>query len=87
MDFVQKILELAGISDNPTLTWNRVVNQSEQANMVLSAANYLSDECVIQHLPFLTPEEAMAEIEKRQAEEIKRFSTDEDDEEEGTDAK
>ena len=89
LDFVQKVLELAGISDNPTLTWNRVVNQSEQTNMVLSAANYLSDECVIQHLPFLTPEEAIAEIEKRQAEEIKRFSADdeedEDNEDEGTD--
>lgn len=52
--------------------------------MVLSAANYLSDECVIQHLPFLTPEEAMAEIEKRQDEEIKRFSADDEEEEEGT---
>lgn len=89
LDFVQQILELAGISDNPTFTWNRVANQSEQTNMVLSASNYLSDECVIQHLPFLTPEEAMAEIKKRQDEEIKRFSADdeedEDDEEEGTD--
>ena len=91
LDFVQKVLELAGISDNPTLAWNRVVNQSEQTNMVLSAANYLSDECVLQHLPFLTPEEAIAEIEKRQAEEIKRFSADdeedEDSEDEGTDTK
>ena len=91
LDFVQSILELAGINDNPTLTWNRVVNQNEQTNMVLSAANYLSDECVIQHLPFLTPEEAIAEIEKRQAEEIKRFSADdeedEDNEDEGTDTK
>ena len=98
LDFVQQILELAGITDNPTLTWNRVANQTEQTSMVLQASNYLSDECIIQHLPFLTPEEAAAEIEKRQAEEIKRFSADdeenedddeenEDDEEEGTDTK
>ncbi len=83
LDFVQQILALAGIDDNPTLTWNRVVNQSEQTTMVLQAANYLSDECVIQHLPFLTPEEAMAEIEKRQSEEIERFSADDEGENEG----
>ena len=83
LDFVQQILELAGIDDNPTLTWNRVVNQSEQTTMVLQAANYLTDECVIQHLPFLTPEEAMAEIEKRQSEEIRRFSADDERKNEG----
>ena len=87
LDFVQQILELAGIKDNPTLTWNRVVNQSEQTSMVLQSANYLSDECIIQHLPFLTPEEAIAEIEKRQEEELKRFSdgTDGEENEDGED--
>lgn len=81
LDFVQQILDLAGIKDNPTLAWNRVVNQSEQTSMVLQSANYLSDECIIQHLPFLTPEEAIAEIEKRQEEELKRFSEGTDEEE------
>lgn len=74
LDFVQKILKIAGIDDNPTLTWNKVLNQKEQTDMILNAANYLSEECVIQHLPFLTPEEVDAEIAKREAEQLKRFT-------------
>lgn len=87
IDFVQRVLALAGIDDNPTLMWNRVINQAEETSMILQAANYLSDECIIQHLPFLTPEEAIAEIEKRQAEQMTRFKEDEEeteDEEEDT---
>lgn len=83
LDFVQKILELAGIDDNPTFTWNRVVNQKEQTDMVLSAAQYISDDCIIKHLPFLTPEEIAEELELRKADEFKRFSAPpEEDEEE-----
>lgn len=58
IDFIQQILALAGIDDNPTFVWNRVVNQSEQTQMVLSAQNFLPQELIIKHLPFLTPEEA-----------------------------
>lgn len=58
IDFVDQILELAGIEDNPTLNWNRVINMGEQTNMILSCANYLPEEMIIKHLPFLTPEEA-----------------------------
>lgn len=75
LDFVQKVLELAEIKGNPTLNWNRVVNQQEQTNMVLQSANYLSDECVINHLPFLTPEEAAEEIKKRKNEQLEQFGT------------
>ena len=82
LDFVQKILAIAGINDNPTLTWNRVLNQPEQTYMVLQCANYLSDECIIQHLPFLTPEEAIAEIEKHQAEQAEQFKEEEEEPEE-----
>lgn len=58
IDFVQQILELAGIDDEPTFRWNRVVNQSEQTQMILQASNYLTEEIIVKHLPFLTPEEA-----------------------------
>lgn len=66
LDFVQQILELAGIQDNPVFVWNRVVNQAEQTNMVLSAATFLTDEMIIKKLPFLTPEEADAVIQERE---------------------
>lgn len=74
IDFCQKIMELAGINDNPSFNWNRVVNQSEQTAMVLSAGNYLSEEMVIKKLPFLTPEEAEAEIGRRETEQLDRFT-------------
>lgn len=74
IDFVCKILELAGIDDYPVFTWNRIINEQEQTNMILSASSYLSEECVIRHLPFLTPEEIEEEIRIRQTEQLDRFS-------------
>jgi hypothetical protein len=40
--------------------------------MVLMAANYLDDEAVIKHLPWMTPEEAAELLKRRAAEEINR---------------
>lgn len=86
LDFVQKILELAGIDDIPTFTWNRVVNQKEQTDMIMSASVFLPEETVIKHLPFLTPEEADEIIKTRQKEQLSQFNAQmqpeqEDDEE------
>jgi len=82
IDFVQKILELAGINDNPTFTWNRIVNQTEQVAMILQASQYLTDEAIIKHLPFLTPEEADAIIKARDAEDYNQFNNNEEQPEE-----
>lgn len=73
IDFVQQILELAGIDDNPTFVWNKVVNQQEQTQTILLAAEYLTDETIIKHLPFLTPEEADEIIAQRDAESMATF--------------
>lgn len=67
IEFVQKIAELAGIPNaEPAFTWNKVVNQQEETNMVLAAASYLDDEAILRHLPWLLPEE-VPEILKRKA--------------------
>lgn len=81
--FCYRILELAGIDDDPTFRWNRTLNETEQTNMVLTAANYLTDEAIIKHLPFLTPEEADEIIKTRNAESFNRFEEDEDEGEQG----
>lgn len=78
LDFVQKVLALAGIDDNPTFTWNRVVNQLEQTQMILQASQYLTDEAIIKHLPFLTPEEADEILEQRDSEDYEQFEDDEE---------
>ena len=65
LQFVDKILMFAGITDEEaSFTWNKVVNMTEQTNMILMASNYLSDEMVLKKLPFLTPEEIEEETAK-----------------------
>ena len=57
IDAIQSILALAGIDDEPSFHWNRIANQTEETNMVMSAAAILGDELTLKKLPFLTPEE------------------------------
>ena len=45
-EFINGILELAGIDDEPTYTRSQMSNQSEMLEMVLQAAEYLDDEYV-----------------------------------------
>lgn len=48
IEFLSKILELAGIDDEPSFTRSKIVNMQEEAQVVLSAASYLSEEYVTQ---------------------------------------
>lgn len=45
-EFIQGILELAGIKDEPTYTRSQMSNQREMLEMVLQCAEYLDDEYV-----------------------------------------
>lgn len=45
-EFINGILELAGIEDEPTYTRSQMSNQSEMLNMVLMSAEYLDDEYI-----------------------------------------
>lgn len=45
-EFINGILELAGIDDEPTYTRSQMSNQSEMLEMVLQAAEYLDDEYI-----------------------------------------
>lgn len=57
IDAIQNILALAGIDDEPSFKWNRIANQTEETNMVMTASAVLGDELTLKKLPFLTPEE------------------------------
>lgn len=52
-DFVQQIIKLAGVDDYPTYKRNRISNQMEQTNMILSAFNYLDSRTILGLLPFI----------------------------------
>ena len=45
-EFIDGILAVAGIEDEPTYTRSQMSNQSETLEMVLQAAEYLDDEYV-----------------------------------------
>lgn len=72
-DFIGSVLELIGIEDSPTFKRNKVVNMSEETQMILQAAQYLDVETILEHLPFLSPDEIDTIMENRQAEEAERF--------------
>ena len=72
-DFIGKLLALLGIDDTPSFRWNRIANQLEETQMVLTAATYLDDEAVLRHLPWLTPEEVDDILERRDAENMERL--------------
>ena len=80
-DFIGKLLQIVGIEDEPSFKWNRIANQQEETNMVLTAANYLDDETILNHLPWLTPEEIQTVLEKRAETDMSRFMSVEEPEE------
>lgn len=84
--FVQQILALNGIEDTPVFKRNRISNQKEQTDMVLSAADYLDDETVLRKLPFISVDE-IAEILARKDEEVdEQFTMEEGSDEEALDS-
>lgn len=73
-DFISGILTVAGLDDVATFKRSQVVNRSEETQMVLSAAEYLDDETVLRKLPFLTEDEIGGILQRKDAEEVKRYS-------------
>ena len=72
-EFLQGILELNGIDDEPTFKRNRVANMTEETTMVLSAAEYLDTETILNHLPFISSDEVDKILEATTKEESGRF--------------
>jgi SPP1 family phage portal protein len=81
IDTIQSVLKLAGIDDEPTFHYNRIANQTEETNMIMTAAAVLGDELTIRKLPFLTPEEIEERIKDMGNEAMSRFTTTEQREE------
>ena len=72
-DFIQQLLALLGIDDEPQYKRNRIVNQREQTEMIASVAQYLSDRAILEHLPFLTVDEVERILVERDTENDERF--------------
>lgn len=72
-EFVFNILRLLGINDEFAFTRSAIVNQLEDTQMVLSAAQYLDDETILKHLPFLNADEIDGILDRVTEEEANRF--------------
>ena len=81
-EFVQQILALNGIEDTPIFKRNRISNEKEQTEMILSAADYLDEETILTKLPFVTIDEVQNILEKKLEENEGMFETEESEEEE-----
>ena len=69
IEFIHSILDLMGIEDNPQFKRNRISNQTEQTDMILSAAEYLDTETILNKLPFISVDE-VSEIMARKDKEM-----------------
>lgn len=76
-EFIQQILKLIGIEDTPVFKRNRISNQKEQTDMVLSAAEYLDDETILQKLPFVTVDEVAGILARKAQDSEDRFDGEE----------
>ena len=72
-EFITQILKLIGIEDTPVFKRNRISNEKEQTDMVLSAAEYLDDETVLSKLPFVTVDEVQSILAKKDQEAAERM--------------
>lgn len=70
---IKALLKLAGIEDSPTYHRRKTTNQPEVTQMVLSAGEYLDDETILKHLPFLNIDEVDEVLMRKDAEEAERF--------------
>lgn len=77
-EFIQHILELAGIDDDPTFKRSTLINQTEETNMVLSAAQYLDTETILKHLPFISNDEIENILTTKQNDEMARYELDQE---------
>ena len=73
-DFISALLKLIGIEDEPSFRWNRVANQTEETQMVMTAAAELGTELTLKKLPFLTPEEVEQRMKEIAAEDTARIA-------------
>lgn len=83
-EFIKGILNLIGIDDVPLFERQRIVNESELTQQVLASAQYLDDETILRHLPFISTDEIDEILDRNVEEEANRYEV-EDGQSEETD--
>lgn len=73
-DFIEGVLELAGIDDVPNYKRSQVANIKEEAEVVMMEAAYLDDETILEKLPNISVDEVPEIMKRRIEEESGRFA-------------
>lgn len=73
-EFINGILAIAGIEDTATFKRSQIVNRKEETEMLILASEYLDDETILRKLPFLTEDEIEGILQRKDAEEVERFT-------------
>lgn len=76
IETVQQILALQGLEGTPQFSRNRIANQLEEVNMVVSEAAWLDDETVLDLLPNITPDMKEAIMERKDVADARRLQDD-----------
>jgi hypothetical protein len=76
IECVQQILALQGLEGTPQFSRNRIANQQEEVNMVVSEAEWLDDETVLDLLPNITPDMKEAIMERKDVQDAQRLQSD-----------
>lgn len=79
VDFIDALLQLLGIDDAPTFKRSKIINMSEDTQMVLSASQFLDTETILKHLPFLNHDEIADIMDRNVREEAGRYVFDEEE--------
>lgn len=75
IQFVRQILKLQNLDGMPQFKRNRIANQTEQVNMVISEAEFLDEQTVLELLPNITPDMIDEILARRDAQDAVRFET------------
>lgn len=81
IEFIQQILKLQGIEATPTFKRNRISNQTEQVNMIMSQAEILDVETMLELSPNITSDMIPEILARRAAESAGRTPLIDDGEE------
>lgn len=81
IEFIKGLIAVIGIEDDPSFTRSKIVNQGEEIEKVLSAAEYFDDEFIVKRICNILgcPDEADDILRRKDAEETKRYEPLEED--------
>lgn len=76
LDFIEGILEIAGIDDQPTFTRSKLVNRTEEIQALMSTAMIMDSDYLVEKIMTLLGDQNLVDdvLEKKAADDIKRLS-------------